>query len=446
MLKIFIAVLLPVGLFADAHPGWGQVLNQPITAVAAERLPGSYSQRIETSPVDAAMLRTPPRRTYFLDGGDVLGIFVEGVLGDLDETPPVQLPDTNSDLPPSLGYPVAVRADGTIALPLIEPISVRGLTIIQAEALVKARYLDGKRPILRAENRILVSLMRKRTVSVYVLRGDESQSSGINRSRTGAVNQRSDRSRRSNRLQLPAGDSDLLNALSRTGGLPGVNAQSDVKIYRDLPYRHHAGRYRANTNSTSHTNPGGQTSPFPRTNIEGTSYAQTGRGGSGVGYQANGQNVTIVPTRRSAGTRTYIPPTDVRLEDGDVVVVESRDTDVYYTGGLLGGGEFPLPRDRGIDVLEAIAATGRSFGAVQRAGFGVLPQRAPTELLIFRRRPGQDQLTIRVDIDRALTDRSQRIQVRSGDLLILRHTRRAQIQNAGIGVLNTVGARQVLGR
>ena len=129
-----------------------------------------------------------------------------------------------------------------------------------------------------------------------------------------------------------------------------------------------------------------------------------------------------------------------------MVVIEPRNTEVYYTGGLLGGGEFPLPRDRGIDVLEAIAAAGQSVGAVQQNGFGVLPQRTPTELLILRQRPGQGQLNIRVDVDRALSDPSQRIQVQAGDLLILRHTRREQIQNAGIGVFNAFGVRQIFGR
>ena len=33
-----------------------------------------------------------------------------------------------------------------------------------------------------------------------------------------------------------------------------------------------------------------------------------------------------------------------------------RDTEVYYTAGLLGGGQFPLPRDYDLDVMQAIAA------------------------------------------------------------------------------------------
>ena len=432
-----------------ADNAYAQILNRPIPAVPASQLPGSYSQRVQTSPVNAALLRNRPSKKYFLDADDVLGVFIEGILGNLDESPPVQLPDPNSDLPPSLGYPVPVRADGTISLPLVDPIAVRGLTIIQVEDLIKSRYRDRDQPILKRENRIMVSLMRKRTVSVYVVRGDDSQSASFNRQRSGTVNQRSDQSRRSNRLQLPAGDNDLLNALSQTGGLPGVNARSDVKIYRaNRPTHRSVGRYRSNQNYASGS------SEFPRTSSGGSSYAATSTARYGtanrfadpMAFSASGANITTVPTRQRAGENVFIRPTDARLDDGDVIVIEPRDTEVYYTGGLLGGGEFPLPRDRGIDVLEAIAAAGQSVGAPAQNGFAVIPQRAPTELLILRPRPGQGQFTIRVDVKRALADPSQRVQVRAGDLLILRHTRQEQIQNAGIGVFNVYGVRQIFGR
>ena len=453
MLK-FLNYLSIAGLWLFfAQSANAQILSPRIPSVPASQLPRSYSQRTQTSPVNAALLRNRPSKKYFLDADDVLGIFIEGILGAIDEMPPVQLPDPNSDLPPSIGYPVTVRDDGTISLPLVEPIAVRGLTIIQVEELIKSRYLDPNRPILKPENRILVSLMRKRTVSVYVIRGDESQSASLSRQRSGVVNQRSDQSRRSSRLQLPAGDNDLLNALSQTGGLPGVNARSDVKIYRaNRPSNGPGGRYQPNGNY------GRGFSEFPRTSAGGSSYARTSADQYGytnrsnryarpLNYSTNGTNITSVPTRRRAGENFRIGPADARLDDGDVVVIEPRDTEVYYTGGLLGGGEFPLPRDRGIDVLEAIAAAGQSVGATAgQNAFSVIPQRTPTELLILRQRPGQGQLTIRVDVNRALTDPSQRIQVRAGDLLILRHSRREQIQNAGIGVFNAYGVRQFFGR
>lgn len=453
-------------ILSSACPAHSQILYQPIPSVPASQLPRSYSQRVQSSPVDAALLRNRRSRQYFLDTDDVLGIFIEGVLGNLDESPPIQLPDPTSDLPPSLGYPVAVRTDGTISLPLVDPIAVRGLTIIQVEQLIKSIFRDPNRPILQPENRILVSLMRKRTVSVYVVRGDQSQSStlpgsALNQSRSGGVNQRSDQSRRSSRLQLPAGDNDLLNALSQTGGLPGVNARSDVKIYRGSRPSPTQGNRPVVSSAIPSAIPsaygpsssGWQSASFPRTAVDGTSYPPPSVAGAPWGTRAvpgnvyrQGGNVTTVPTRRPASQPAFIAPVDARLDDGDVVVIEPRDTEVYYTGGLLGGGEFPLPRDRGIDVIEAIAAAGQSVGAARGNNFGVFPQATPTELLILRQRPGQSQLTIRVDVNRAISDPTQRIQVQSGDVLILRHTRGQQLQNAGTGVLNAVGIRQIFGR
>ena len=44
------------------------------------------------------------------------------------------------------------------------------------------------------------------------------------------------------------------------------------------------------------------------------------------------------------------------------VRVEARDRDVFYTGGLLPGGAYLLPRDRDTNVLEAIAMAGGSIG------------------------------------------------------------------------------------
>ena len=85
---------------------------------------------------------------YRLAAGDVLGVFVEGVVGEIDSSPPVQTPDPQSDLPPSIGFPAVVRQDGTLSLPLIKPIPIAGLRIEQAERAVKHAYRRGEKPIV----------------------------------------------------------------------------------------------------------------------------------------------------------------------------------------------------------------------------------------------------------------------------------------------------------
>ena len=398
------------------QPASAQVFRPPVSAVPARVLGKEFSYRPQTEPVDASQLRLTPTKEYFLDSDDVLGIFIDGVLGDIDQTPPVHYPLPNSDLPPSMGFPVAVGVDGSISLPLVNRIMVKGLTISQAEERIRQRFLDGAEPILTPDNRILVSLMRKRTVSVYVLRGDESMSAsrfaGRPNSTNRPVNDRSDNSQRAQRLQLPAGDNDLLNALSRTGGLPGVNAHPDVLVFSQSPNR-------AFTSSDA--------SPFPRT-------------GDGQNNLRESVRTTTVPTRQSTGFRSRIATNDIRLNQGDVVVVAPKDTEVFYTTGLLTGGEFPIPRDRGLDVVEAVSIAGGSLtsnGPRNLTG---------TELLVIRQGPDRSQFSIRVDLNRAIANPTERIQVKPGDVLMLRYSPAEQIRNIGLQTLGAAGLRQLIGR
>ncbi len=47
-------------------------------------------------------------------------------------------------------------------------------------------------------------------------------------------------------------------------------------------------------------------------------------------------------------------------------MIQSRDREKFYTGGVLGGGEHLLPRDYDLDILVAIAIAGaRSAQQVQ---------------------------------------------------------------------------------
>jgi serine/threonine protein kinase/protein involved in polysaccharide export with SLBB domain len=98
---------------------------------------------------------------YRLAAGDVLGMFVEGVLGEPGKSPPVNIPDAETGLPPSVGFPVPVRENGKISLPLIENLDVNGRTIEEVEEMVKSAFTEGEDPILK-EGRIIVSLMQGR--------------------------------------------------------------------------------------------------------------------------------------------------------------------------------------------------------------------------------------------------------------------------------------------
>ena len=340
-----------------------------------------------------------------------------------------------------------VQENGTVSLPLVDPISVRGLTVEQAEALIKSVYLgegvSGKR-ILSDESRIIVTLQRERTINVIVIRQDNSSSmraQGANQA-SGPVFDRSDRSARLSSVQLPAQDSDVFNALIETGGLPGVNAAGDVRVYRSENQHYRATQY------------GGDPSPFPRSGTPGafprTGFPRTNLPGPAVvqpnyasnRYQAapNGSVGGVSIPLHPNATDPYFDNRQSVLSQGDLVVVEARPTEVYYTGGLLPGGERALPRDKPLNVLEAVALAGGP--TTTTGGFG-LPRLPPTELIVARNNGLNGQVNIRVDLDRALSDPSQQILVAPGDYLFLRYKPDEQIRNLGIGVFNTYGLRQI---
>lgn len=384
--------------------------------------------------------------SYRLSAGDVLGVFVEGVVGEIDSSPPVQLPSPQSDLPPSIGFQTVVRHNGTLSLPSVKPISVRGLTIEQAERAVKQAYRGGDTPIVSADNRIMVTLAQKRTIQVTVIRQDAISSRPINF--RGGVTDRSDSSARGSRLQLPAGDNDLLTALIQTGGIPGLNAKSSIRISRERPRNARPAAANAHRSRQSSQVPG---THFPRTSRSGGQQSLTSnvppRGSNHRysfyrGYEGSQRTEFRVPISTRPG-QTSSRLKSVELTQGDVVYVDARPTEVYYTGGLLRGGEFPLPRDKRLDVVEAVALAGGSFGGNGGIAAGSVQ---PTELLVVRRLADGSQRNFLVDLSRAIRDASHRPAVAAGDTLILRFKPGERATNAGIQVFNNFGTRQLLGR
>lgn len=359
--------------------------------------------------VDASLFQKPERTPYVLDSGDTLGVFVEGVTGEVNSMPPIHDPPAGSDLPPAMGYPTLILHDGTIRLPLVEPISVRGLSVPQVETLLQKTYVSGKDPIINERSRVIVSLMRKRTVSVMVVRGDQSQAMIDSRFRGGAnsrpISNRSDRSGRIYNLQLPAGENDLLNAMIQTGGLPGVNAKDELIVFRHLT-------------ESSHVTQG-----FPRS----------------ANNQQDAANSQSFPLRSNSVSPSLFPRTQNELRAGDIVSIAAKPTAVFYTGGLLGGGEYLIPRDRPLSVIDAISLVG---GIPASRGNGAIPLEQP-RLLTLIRRAGNTQFQCRFDLRNGYSQQASETIVQSGDYLILDYSPSQRVQNIGIGVFNIWGVREL---
>jgi protein involved in polysaccharide export with SLBB domain len=420
-LWLLMPILLCFGLSGCTH------ILSPINAVPAEQVPPQFlaAPQANKRPIDVSLLRHVPPPNYILDKDDVLGIFIDGVLGTATEAPPVTLPSPESDLSPGIGFPIPVREDGTISLPLIDPLPVRGLTVSQVEQMVKRRY---KEEDILVDARVIVTLLRKRTYRVFVVRQDNQVGRGA---QLGLLQQqrgvfsRSDLSSAGYVLQLPAYENDILNALSQTGGLPGLNAKAEVTVLRGDNLQTEE-RFRQMQQMY-----GGQFDP---------SFLNPAL--------VDSDSSITIPLRVGPGEIPNFRPEDVILRDGDVVYVESRETEVYYTGGLLGGGEWPLPRDYDLDILGAVALAGTGVGAAPgqgRGGFNLATgnQTPPTELTVLRKLPGNRQLAMRVRLNDAVNDPKARILVAPGDTLILRYTPEEELLNAAVSIFFTYGIREL---
>ena len=108
---------------------------------------------------------------YRLDSGDTVAVIVQGITGEFSKAP-VHMPKDGDGTLPAVGQPMVVLRDGTLPMPLIKPVSVRGLTVTQARDKVSRAYLDEE--VLSKPNQVTLSLMRKRTISVSVLHDNPS--------------------------------------------------------------------------------------------------------------------------------------------------------------------------------------------------------------------------------------------------------------------------------
>lgn len=412
-------------------------LTQPITGIPVRRLPPQFLAQTKNNLIalDPARLSQEPMRQYLLDSGDVLGVYIEGILpySSADkppEPPPVNFPGENSTLDPSIGFPIAVQENGTIALPSIAPIKVKGMNIEQVTNLIRKAYLDAK--IVRDGDKLRpsVTILKERTYNVVVVRQDQSSSNSQGGNAKGGYIRGADQSSSGKIVKLAAYRNDVLNALIESGGLPGVNAKNEVRILKSNKANQQArDSFIQQFYQTYYSNPSPCSCPPPL---------------------PDDPAVTKIPMRLPPGVVPTFRPEDILLEDGDVVYIESRDAEVFYTGGLLPGGEWAIPRDYDLDVLGAMAMAGTGLGSRGQGGggggFGIgsVGGVPPGILYILRKTPCNGQVTIEVDLSEATTDPRSRPLVMPGDTLILRYKPCEEILNFGLGSFFTFGIQALL--
>jgi hypothetical protein len=398
-------------LLAAGHLTGCAALTNPVAdGVPVHLLPAECLGRPhqDDRPIPLNLLRQPPPEVYRLDAGDILGVYIDTVLGERNQPPPVRYAE-QGNVSPALGYPIPVQEDGTVLLPYIKPVNVRGMSIQQAREAITQAYVSPEVILKPGKERISITLMEPRRYHVLVVRQDAPGARPDNQQQqvfAGSFvlglpeNGNPARRGQGTSLELPAYQNDVLTALTRTGGLPGTDAKNEVMILRPKP--------RPGVTSNAHKAPG------LRDALSGQLFEDT----------------TWIPLRLPPGEAVPFRPEDVILGEGDIVYIAAREAQVFYTGGLLVSGQYPLPRDFDLDVVQAVAyvrgplvngafSQNNLSGQIQPVGIG-FPN--PSLVSVIRRIPGKGQIKIRIDLNLALNDPNERILIQPMDMIILQST------------------------
>lgn len=474
----------------------------PLRGVPASYLPHEYrgASRSGKRTINLNLLVRRPVQQYRVDSGDVLAVYIPGVLGKLNikleeagEEPPINTPNAPQD-PPTIGYPVTVRGDGTIPLPYVNPVHVAGRTLSEVEDAIRRAYSVEAAVLARDENiakRIVVSLQRPREYRVLVVRQETSDTLTAD-NQVGNVNIGSSKKGTAKLVRLRADENDVLHALAKAegaDGLPGLDAENAIYVIRrrdavpptpivPAPDHRHpappashppaplqpamsghsiqpqAPVQQVSATSPPLTHPGLDThaavTPTGHPPLGGHSFHAPGENWSmppdtpawpnaspewlwtddyaGMATVDN-PNVTRIPVRLAEGEMPHVTEADVTLYDGDIVFIESRETEVFYTGGLLGGGQYTLPRDYDLTLTQAIsiaqsqganASSPRAIGGVSALNSDVTI--SPSHAVILRTLPDGRRFTIEADIYRALRRQEEDISIQPGDMIMLQYS------------------------
>lgn len=393
-----LAALLIAGMLAGCRAPLSD------SSVVPQQLPPECRAvaRSKQIPIDHRMLGGVVPKEHIAGPGDVLGIYIADILGNREELPSVSYPHyriRNAPTEPFVGQPIKVETDGSIHLPYIEPFFVEGMTLQEIREAIREAYAatDFVRP---GREHIVVTLITPRFCRIHVFRQDTRYNvPGL---------QRSDQFETSRRwsgtiLYLEPKEATVITALLQTGGLPGIDARNEIWVMKRVSAEEAAW----------------ESVPVDEQKLIDE-----------LPMMLPKENTRLVriPLHVAMDEELPFQPDDVVLGDGDVVFLPRRDGDVFLTGGLLGGGRFPLARDRDIDILEAIAvATGNPLGPVGdmnsvvrfRSGPGnIIP---PTDAVVIRRLSETEQFKIRVDLRKALDDPTERLRIAPGDLIVLNY-------------------------
>lgn len=420
-------------------------VNSLKNTIPAQCLPPEYldPSRDELVPIDFTILGQKPPTAYVIGPQDVLGIHIQGILGHGQEIQPeTHYPSkfgdsaTGNFTSPAVGSPVTVMADGTISLPQVPAIVVSGLTLPEATQKIRDIYIR-EQLIQPGRDVIQVSVIKARSVQVLVLREDSIMNWPIfkQNNSTLAVKRGSGRA-----VDLPNYQNDVLHALTETGGLPGSDACDEVWVLHGASKDHwEVVASSLITENSLPPSPSAIATGYDSGESENSSESNPPDSLRRIPSSLRSR-VTKIPLKIMNGESIVVRPEEVILGEGDVVFIPARDREHFFVGGVLSGQQVYLPRDYELDVIGAIAmAGGQPAGPPMISMFSgqspgsILP---PTRVFILRKVAGGEQVTIHVDLKKALRNRRERIPIRPGDVILLQYTPLEIVGNYLINAIN----------
>jgi polysaccharide export outer membrane protein len=206
--------------------------------------------------------------------------------------------------------------------------------------------------------------------------------------------------------ELPRGSTDLLTALAAAGGL-SEEAGTLVEIRRQSQH--------------AVADAGSDNGDAPAGDVQLASYEQGAPFGPPSAGPLGSQPYpsTAPPGGLSPGAQqiNLADPNDtsrhdLRLGDGDVVHVFPRPERMIYVGGLVRDpGEFAIPRNRDLDLLQAVQMAGDKSSPVA------------DKVLVIRRVPGRPEpVVIEARLSGAKRNGRENIRLAAGDVVSIEQT------------------------
>ncbi len=254
-----------------------------------------------------------------------------------------------------------VSSDGTISLPEIGTVDVVGIEPAGAESLIRTAAISKQ---LFYNPAVTVRFTDRRMNTVRVM---------------GAV-------KMPGTYKLPPNSSDVVSALAAASGLAG-DAGETIEVKNPVT------QIRGERPAIA----GDPASPY--SNVSSTTAAGT------ASSDMNSYTINLISAAKS-GDGQY------RVEDGGVIMVEKRDPEAIYVGGLVKTPnriEFPVGED--LRLLQAISLAG-----------GVSNQMANKIYVVRQTAQGHDPEVIEVSLRAAKHSDDWNVRLGAGDVITVEHT------------------------